>query len=244
MLETEMPDVVGLQEPRAAQRVYLKENLKNYTYEEVPGTGDSKGGNTGLIWRNDRFEKLDGGYFFLSRTPDVPSRSFDVPDEVWRASVWVHLRDKKSGKDFYFMSTHMPVRTKISMPNEEYINSRVLSAKLNVERMKKLAGNKSTCFIVGDMNCAEQYEDGSENPDGVRALAPYYKWMKSARALDKHPEINSFTAFGKGVQGPNRKIDFIFYRNAEPLSFETLTGSYGVKYVSDHWPIVHSIIHI
>ena len=44
MINTVKPDVVGLQEPRTVQRTYLKNNLPNYGYLEVPGTGDGKGG--------------------------------------------------------------------------------------------------------------------------------------------------------------------------------------------------------
>ena len=105
MINTVQPDVVGLQEPRTAQRTYLKTNLPNYAYMEVPGTGDGKGGNTCLIYRQDRFTLVDNGYFFLSPTPDEPSRCWDVGDSQWRTSVWVHLKEKETGKEFWFLST-------------------------------------------------------------------------------------------------------------------------------------------
>ena len=35
------PDVIGMQEPRTAQRTYLKENLSDYEMLETPGTGTS-----------------------------------------------------------------------------------------------------------------------------------------------------------------------------------------------------------
>ena len=105
MINTVQPDVVGLQEPRTAQRTYLKTNLPNYAYMEVPGTGDGKGGNTCLIYRQDRFTLVNNGYFFLSPTPDEPSRCWDVGDTQWRTSVWVHLKEKETGKEFWFLST-------------------------------------------------------------------------------------------------------------------------------------------
>ena len=91
MINTVQPDVVGLQEPRTEQRTYLKNNLPNYGYLEVPGTGAGTGGNTCLIYRQDRFTKVNAGYFFLSPTPDEPSRCWDVGDSQWRTSVWVQL---------------------------------------------------------------------------------------------------------------------------------------------------------
>ena len=59
MINTVQPDVVGLQEPRTEQRTYLKNNLPNYGYLEVPGTGAGTGGNTCLIYRQDRSTKVN-----------------------------------------------------------------------------------------------------------------------------------------------------------------------------------------
>ncbi len=233
------PDVVGLQEPRTIQRTYLKESLSEYVYMEVPGTGDGRGGNVGLIYRSDKFDKVDGGFFYLGPTPDVPSPSFDAPDSTWRVTVWVKLRDKKSGKEFTAMSTHLPVRTKPHLAAEPYVRSRFHASQLNVKRLKDIAGEDGTCFIVGDMNCSLQKADGSINHDGVKALSPYHEWMEDARKFDEHPEINSFNAFGKGEDSPHRKIDHIYYRNAEPISFVTITEPVDcLKFVSDHYPLM------
>ena len=237
MINTVQPDVVGLQEPRTAQRTFLKNNLPNYAYMEVPGTGDGKGGNTCLIYRQDRFALVDNGYFFLSPTPDEPSRCWDVGDTQWRTSVWVHLKEKETGKEFWFLSTHMPVRTNSSFPNEPYIQARINSANLNVERMKKLAGESGMCFIVGDMNCAEA------NDDGKKALKPYRDWMKVGRDIAPAGDAYSFNNFGSGTAAPTRNLDHIFHRNTKmAVSFRTLTDNYGVTYVSDHYPIVCTFV--
>lgn len=239
LIEREAPDVAGLQEPRTAQREYLKQALPGYEYLETPGTGDGRGGNTCLIYRKDKFRKINGGWFFLGPTPQRPSASFDAPDSVWRVSVWVKLRDRKSGKEFTVVSTHLPVRTKSELAAEPYVESRYHSSQLNVARLKKQAGESGTCFVVGDMNCSLQNIDGTLNYDGIRALAPYAEWMHDARKLDRHPDIYSYNAFGKGKNGPHRRIDHIFYRNARPLRFETITAPVdGLRYVSDHYPVM------
>lgn len=233
------PDVVGLQEPRTIQRTYIKESLPEYAYMEAPGTGDGRGGNVGLIYRSDKFEKVDGGWFYLGPTPDIPSPAFDAPDSTWRVTIWAKLRDKKSGKEFTALSTHLPVRTKPHLAAEPYVKSRFHASQLNVKRLKDVAGEDGTCFIVGDMNCSLQKADGSINYDGVKALSPYNEWMEDARKFDERPEINSFNAFGKGEDSPHRKIDQIYYRNAQPISFVTITEPVdGFKYVSDHYPLM------
>ncbi len=137
----------------------------------------------------------------------------------------------------------MPVRTNSSYPNEPYIQARINSANLNVERMKKIAGESAMCFIVGDMNCSEKAADGSANADGVRALKPYRDWMKSGRDIAPTGDAYSFNNFGKGTAAPSRNLDHIFYRNVTmAMSFRTLTDNYGVKYVSDHYPILLTVL--
>lgn len=202
MINTVQPDVVGLQEPRTAQRTFLKNNLPNYAYMEVPGTGDGKGGNTCLIYRQDRFTLVDNGYFFLSPTPDEPSRCWDVGDTQWRTSVWVHLKEKETGKEFWFLSTHMPVRTNSSFPNEPYIQARINSANLNVERMKKLAGESGMCFIVGDMNWRggqRRRQEGAEALPGLVESRPRHRLLRgmptvstiSVRERRRRPAIST-----------------------------------------------------
>ena len=42
---------------------------------------------------------------------------------------------------------------------------------------------------------------------------------------------------------PSRNLDHIFYRNTKmAVSFRTLTDNYGVKYVSDHYPILLTVL--
>ncbi len=242
MLNTIRPDVVGLQEPRTVQREYLMNNHREYALMSVPGTGGTgtiSGGNTSLMYRIDRFTLLESGYFFLSYTPDQDSRCFDVGDATRRTSIWVHLREKDTGKEFYFMSTHLPVRTNSSYDNQPYIEARKMSSELNVQRFKAIAGEKAMCFIVGDMNCSPWLVDGSPNPDGVAALAPYNAWMQSARSFDLQKNKASFNGFGGGAApSPARNLDHIFYRNATGLQFETIDTNFGVPYISDHYPIL------
>lgn len=236
MINTVQPDVIGIQEPRTAQREYLKTQLRNYAYLEVPGTGDGKGGNTGLLYRMDRFSKVKDGYFFLSPTPDEPSRCWDVGDTQWRTSVWVHLKETATDKDFYFLSTHLPVRTNPSLDNAPYLQARINSSNLNIARLKAVAGNSGMCFIVGDMNCSEA------NEDGKKALKPYRDWMSTGRDIAPISDAYSFNNFGKGTAAPARNIDHIFYRGATPISFRTLTENYGVTYISDHYPILMTVL--
>ena len=137
MVTSVKPDVIGMQEPRTVQRTYLKDNLPDYEMLETPGTGTSKGGNSVLLYRKSRFTKLDWGYYFLSETPDVPSVSWEA--EQWHTTVWAHLKEVGTDKEFWIFTTHMPAYAANKSAREK-------SAKLNVAKMKELAGVSSRCM--------------------------------------------------------------------------------------------------
>lgn len=66
------PDLLGTQETLASQRDFSKASLTDY---EVLAAGRDDGAEKGeimaLFYRNARFEKLAGGHFRLSETPEV-----------------------------------------------------------------------------------------------------------------------------------------------------------------------------
>lgn len=224
MITSIQPDVIGMQEPRTAQRTYLKENLSDYEMLETPGTGTSKGGNSVLLYRKSRFTCLDWGYYFLSDTPDVPSVAWEAAQ--WHTTVWAHLKEEGSDKDFWIFTTHMPAYA-------SNVSARVKSANLNVAKMKELAGEDATIFITGDMNCSYAADDASRE-----ALTPYYQWMSAARDIAPAGDAYSFNNYGSGTATPKRNLDHIFYRDATAVSFRTITDNYGVPYISDHYPIL------
>lgn len=63
--------------------------------------------------------------------------------------------------------------------------------------------------------------------------------MTAGRDIAPAGDAYSFNNFGSGTAAPSRNLDHIFHRNAKmAISFRTLTDNYGVKYVSDHYPIL------
>ena len=117
------------------------------------------------------------------------------------------------------------------------ISAREKSAKLNVSKMKELAGENAMLFITGDMNCSYATDDASRE-----ALTPYYQWMSAARDIAPAGDAYSFNNYGSGTATPKRNLDHIFYRNGIAVSFRTITDNYGVPYISDHYPILLTTI--
>jgi len=101
------PDLLGTQETLGFQRDYLAEKLKQY---DVLGVGRDDGREAGemaaLYFKRSRFEKLDGGHFWLSETPDQPG------SKGWgaifpRMVTWVKLQPKDGGQTFVWFNTHL-----------------------------------------------------------------------------------------------------------------------------------------
>src|SRR5215217_3559565 len=85
-------DILCVQEALALQVDQLSENTN---YERVGvGRNDGKLGGefTAIYFDKDRFKKKDGGTFWLSETPDMPSKGWDAA--IIRICTWVKLHDK------------------------------------------------------------------------------------------------------------------------------------------------------
>lgn len=216
MIRREQPDVVGLQEPRTPQVDFLLERLDEYGHVLA---GNSRDGYLMILYLRAKFDLLDSGRFWLSDTPDCRSKGWD--GGCVRLTVWAHLRDKATGGEFFYFDTHL---------DHLGYEARLRGARLNVERMKCLAGERCAVFISGDMNA----ERGAPN---ARFLAPFDAWMQSAReAAPQSDDKATFNGFGRT---PLHWLDHIYFRNAVPLCYRTLDDAdYGVRYISDHYPIL------
>lgn len=222
MVQETVPDIIGMQEASSAQRKDLTAMLPDYALLEVPNTGTSKGGNTVILFNTKVLDNVACKSFYLSSTPNKPSVNGWNTETQYRTTIWGEFRHKGSGRTFFLADTHMPLYSTV-----EGNLARTKSAELNVGRMKEACGEDAPVFIVGDMNCSK--------PEA--GIQPYLDWMSSARdkalASDDIPSFNNFGGSG------NSRIDFIFYRNAIPNEFRTVNGGgYGVKYISDHYPIM------
>lgn len=231
------PDIVGIQEPREIQKMYLMQMLPEYAgHTIVPSDTlpEKHSGHGLLLYRKDRFTLIDSGFFWLSATPGRQSQPWDSTDRHFRVALWVHLRDSESGKDLFALTTHFPYK---KAPIDTEVRARC--AQLIVEKMKETAGPDATIFITGDMNASPVA--GDPDAPGSRSLAPFFAWMEAAR--DKAiltDDLSSFNGFGRVAPGTKGKIlDHIFYRNARPLVFSTLDSpDFGLRWNSDHFPII------
>lgn len=222
MFKKVKPDVFGIQEPTPEAISYLKKHLLQYDSYGRCGKKVTDRVPT-IFWLRDRFELLDCGHFWVSDTPEVISKGWDAMH--YRPTSWVKLRECATGKEFYYFNTHLDHKGSEAKKN---------GVRVNVEQMQKIAGNDAVVFISGDMNIQRHKNNGY-------FLNPYYDWMKGARESARHstaaPTFNGF----KDEKKKAAYLDYIFYRgnDVKARRFKVCDEKgYGVKYISDHYPIV------
>lgn len=225
MVGREQPAVLGLQEAQAHQITYLAQNCPDYAWyglgrdtASVPPetSAYSREETMAIFWDTRAVELQDKGTFWLSETPGKVSSGWDA--NYNRTCTWGQFRHKKSGRVFFVFNTHLDDSGKVA--REE-------SVKLLVAKMKEINPRRRPSFLTGDFN--------SNTTDAI--FSPLFAYMNDARAkapvTDNHATWNGYTGTSTA------KYDHIFYNgdNCTAREYRTLTGDYGVPYLSDHYPV-------
>ena len=93
------------QEALPEQMDYLQATFPDFTYEGVGrDDGKRKGEFSAVFFNHDRFQKLKGGTFWLSETPESCNFGWDAACR--RVCSWVQLEEKETGKIFHVFNTH------------------------------------------------------------------------------------------------------------------------------------------
>lgn len=208
------PDILGTQEVLPKQRKDLKKALPEY---HVDGAGRNNGKHAGehscIFFKQEQYERIASGNFWLSETPDVPgSKSWDAA--ITRICSWVKLKDKKTGKMLFAFNTHFDHKGK---------TARLESARLVMKMIDSIAADEAT-ILMGDFNFT---------PDA----AGYNKIVEGNILSDAYDIAQpNFTACGFEVANNNcSRIDYIFYsKHIKKSSYTLHTDNNGKYYPSDH----------
>lgn len=220
------PDLLGLQEALPFQCEYLREQFPQYEFFGRGREADpDKGEFSAILFRRDRFEKTDGGHFWLSETPDQPgSRSWD--SSLPRMVTWVQLKDRLTDSEFIYANTHYDHRGE---------QARLQSSK--VIRGWMFDQHRDTPIVItGDFNAAvgsKPYEELTKTGTNLpRRLTDSY------RAI--YPDVDADEGSFGGWTGKRdgARIDWILHSE----EFTTLNASINYhndqgRFPSDHYPV-------
>lgn len=105
LIQTQQPDLIGLQEAELFQVHDLIAMLPQYQwFGEGRDDGKTKGESTAVLYRKDKLQLLSAKTLWLSETPEQVSKGWDA--DLNRTFTKTQFKALKSGQSFYFLNTH------------------------------------------------------------------------------------------------------------------------------------------
>ncbi len=219
-IAAQAPGIIGFQEATKWHYAYLTYTLKGY--DSVITYRDDAFNSEGcpIFYNTNLYTLVDKGSFWLSETPEVPSKSWGA--QYNRVCSYVILTDNATGKDFVVFNTHL------SHVSDE---ARINGIGVVLDKIKEFGSLPAV--IMGDFNATEgsvTYNNVTENfNDAVYQLA--------------EPDT-SYTYNGWGDKDRFVRIDYFMVSKTglKVNSYNVLSAvnDDGV-YLSDHCPIVMDV---
>ena len=239
-------DVFGLQEVKHNQLEDMLAGLPDYDYEGV-GRDDGKqaGEYSPILYKKERFKKLEGGTFWISETPEkVGVKGWDAA--LPRICSYVHLQDKVTKKRFWFFNLHM---------DHIGVEARREGAKLIAKKITEMCG-KEPAFVTGDFN-VDQHNEAYRTIINTGVLEDSYELAEKKFAttgtfnsfdsnlftesridhifVTEHVTVNNYAVLTDGYWTPNEKSNQSRKGNAAPQ--EINFSEHQHRCPSDHYPI-------
>lgn len=222
VIEKGAPDSIGLQEATPEWMEYLKTAIDGYSYVGVGrDDGDNQGEYAAIFYLDSKYKAVDSGTFWLSDTPDVPSKGWGA--DCYRICTWVILENKTTGEQYVHMNAHF-----------DYANDEIRynSADMIIEKAKEF-GDIPVVYTA-DMN----FDENSE----------YFAHMNKSsyfiNTKDKAEDTMDYLTYHdrKPKHHENDKIDYILINDKfDAQVYRVITEGVDGRYVSDHFPLYADI---
>lgn len=219
------PDFVGMQEVLQHQKQAVEADLPAYQFVGVArDDGKEKGEYSPLGFRRDRFTLVGSGTFWLSPTPDTPSKGWDAA--LPRIATWARLHDRTAKRNLLVVNTHFDHIGEVARQE----SARQIRRWIDGQRKPG-----ETAVLMGDFN-----SPATSNPYAA-IVGPGKGALRDSRTISRTPHygpLGTFTGFKIAQMDPS-PIDHIFVSNdVTVLRHATLTDQNGGKLPSDHYPVV------
>jgi endonuclease/exonuclease/phosphatase family metal-dependent hydrolase len=194
-------------------------------YREDGGIGNKA---QAIIYDPERLEMLDDHHFWYSETPDSISGGWDEM-KFRRGGCCGNFRDKKSGRKFFFMLSHMPLGKEANLH----------AAEIVLQRAEMYNTGHLPAIFVGDLNTRPD----SPSSELLRTYwTDIYGYLPAERLEGPQGTFNSHN-IEKDMESAQR-IDFIYFRGdkVKPQVYCCFNRLYDGLYPSDHCAIYSDII--
>ncbi len=215
-------DIIGMQEVLVHQQEQLLLDLPGYA---SVGVGRDDGIDAGefspIFYKANRFQLLVSSTFWLSPTPEIPSKGWDAA--LNRICTYAQFVDLQSKDTFWVFNTHF---------DHVGETSRMKSAELILQKITGVTkGTNQAVIFCGDLNLNDDHP----------TITFLQSQMKDALLDAKQVKTKMNRTFNNfDLTTPaSKRIDYIFTNeNLIIQSFETIVEPFGVSYPSDHFPIL------
>lgn len=221
LLNYYQPDYFGVQEALPEQMKDIKNGMKNYDYVGVGrDDGKDKGEFSALFYDTEKLQVLKSGTFWLSETPEKPSKGWDAAYN--RICTYAFFKDKKSKKEFLAMNIHFDHVGNVA---------RVKSADLILKKAKEMNPKNLPVILSGDFNLTEESEP-------VKILSAQLKDTYYHSEKKHYGPVGTFTGFNIN-EIPQNRIDYIFVKGFTIKSHRHINDRReNLLYPSDHFPVL------
>lgn len=223
MLKDQKPDVFGVQEALPEQVRFLEEWADGYECVGVGrDDGKKKGEHMSIFWNKKNIKLMKWGTFWLSETPEKPSMGWDAA--CYRTATWALMKDKRTGKKFYFVNTHLDHVGKQARAN---------GLALIVDRIAEINPEGYPMVLTGDFNVKP------DDPCLTGLDARMNSTRKIAAKTDSHHTFN-----GWGKASKDMVIDYIYISGFSACpEYQTVIKRYSDRtFISDHYPVTARLI--
>jgi endonuclease/exonuclease/phosphatase family metal-dependent hydrolase len=222
LLAEEDYDVVGLQEALAFQLEDILQGLAQYDVYAV-GRGDEpdEGETCAILYKRNRFYRIDSGTIWFSNSPEEPGSRF-LGTLFPRICSWVRLADLETARTFYVYNVHLDsISQHARARSVEILRDLIASRKHN-----------DPFLILGDFNMEID-----------NSAMEFLRLIGRSRVLDSWESLyphrrneGTFHKFRGTILGP--KIDHILVDSRlEVLDAAINRRSFSGRYPSDHFPV-------
>lgn len=229
IIKTQKPDIIGTQELTYNNLIDLKKFLPEYIFVGQGRNGENKGEFTAVFFLKDKFILKDEETFWLSSTPNTPSRGWFALFP--RTCTVCTLALKESFKEnpnhlIRIFNTHLDHFSIVSRKKSLKLISKKINEKNKIENSKVL--------LMGDFNTTSS----------SKTLQRWYAELTDSNMLlnDSFYKMEvedvgrSYHGFKGKIDGT--PIDFIFVSHDVLIKkVELCRDNVNKKYPSDHYPI-------
>jgi endonuclease/exonuclease/phosphatase family metal-dependent hydrolase len=220
------PAILGLQEVVPGQKADLQRALPNLMFLGLPRETGGEAAN--LAFDHTIFKLRKTGTFWLSPTPNVPSKGWD--SAYSRVATWAHLIRRSDGKKFLALNTHL---------DNEGQQARLEGAR---QIVRFLAANRTpgeAVLMTGDMNT-------EPNTPPLKELTSARLGLRDSKLISKTPPVgpdgtwNDFHVIP--ADKDKMRIDFVLVDPTIDVERYGVLAwhfeNHGERAASDHFPVV------